>query len=119
MPSGVWSEKEYAKLPRFDGETFEQPPQAFFCHQQTGRLCAGWVGCHDMNESLGLRLAAHGGLLSGEDIDAALDYESPVPLWSSGAEAAAHGRADIEAPGGKAQRTIDNLKRKQQRRGIT
>jgi hypothetical protein len=39
VPSGVWETLEYEKLPPYDGETFEQPFEAFFCHQQNGRLC--------------------------------------------------------------------------------
>jgi hypothetical protein len=119
VPSGVWNPEEYEKLPPYDGETFAQPPQAFFCHQQNGRLCAGWVGCHDMNHSLGLRMAAFGGTLTEAEIDAALDYESPVPLFNSGAEAAAHGRKDIERPSTKAERTIQKIQQRRQRRGDT
>lgn len=109
VPSGVWAEEEYAKLPRFDQLTWQQPPAAFFCHQQDGRLCAGWVGCHDMDESMGLRFALAHELITSEDFVAALEYVSPVPLWDSGAEAAAHGMAAIENPDAKARRTIDKL----------
>lgn len=116
VPSGVWHENEYKKLPEYDKETPYQPPGAFFCHQQNGRLCAGWVGCHDMQESLGLRFAGIFGLLSEDDLDAALDYESPVELFESGQAAADHGRAQIEAPDSKAQKTIDKLVRKRERR---
>lgn len=116
VPSGVWHESEYDKLPLYDLPTGDQPPAAFYCHQQTGRLCAGWVGCHDMDEAISLRFAFFGERLDGDDIEAALDYVSPVPLWGSGAEAAEHGRADIETPGVKAQRTVERLTRKQKRR---
>jgi hypothetical protein len=108
VPSGVWAPEEYDKLPLYDAETFDQPFGAFYCHQQDGRLCAGWVGCHDMQESLGLRMAK----LTPEDYELALDYESPVELFASGAEAAAHGKAEITNPSLPARRTIDRLARK-------
>jgi hypothetical protein len=116
VPSGVWAPEEYDKLPPYDNPTPSQPLGAFYCHQQNGRLCAGWVGCHDMRESLGLRMAASFGHLSPEDVDAALDYSSPVELFESGAAAAEHGRADITTPSERARRVIDVLTRKQERR---
>lgn len=116
VPSGIWSEDEYAKLPAFDRPTGEQPLAAFFCHQQDGRLCAGWVGTHDMVESLGLRMAVACGVIDRADQLAALDYVSPVPLFGSGAEAAAHGLADLESPDDRAQRTIRRLTRRQESR---
>lgn len=39
----------------------------------------------------------------------AMDYVSPVPLFASGAEAAAHGMRDIDAPGARARRAIMKL----------
>jgi hypothetical protein len=116
VPSGVWAAHEYEKLPEYDGETFEQPPRAFFCHQDNGRLCAGWVGCHNMEESLGLRLAAAGDLIDGESYQIALTYQSPVPLFDSGAEAAAHGLADLDSPTAAAVRTMKKLVRSRERR---
>lgn len=117
VPSGVWAAEEYDKLPGFDGPTMEQPPGVFTCHQQNGRMCAGWVGCHDMDESLGIRFAWGNDHFSDEDIKAALDYVSPIPLWGSGAEAAAHGRAEIERPGEQATHTIEKVGRRQDRVG--
>lgn len=114
VPSGVWDASEYEKLPRYDGETFEQPPGLFLCHQQTGRVCAGWVGCHDMGQSLALRLGAlH---LDRQSLEAIFEYESPVPLFASGAEAAEHGMRDVEAPGAGAIKAMDKLKRRRARR---
>jgi hypothetical protein len=59
VPPGVWSAEEYAKLPRYDGETGDQIMQGgtglFFCHQNDGKLCAGWVGCHDTRHLAALR----------------------------------------------------------------
>lgn len=116
VPSGVWSADEYEKLPPYDGETHEQPLAAFFCHQQNGRLCAGWVGCHDMQDNLGLRVAGSMGALSPADIDAALAYESPVELQPSGAAAAMHGMAEISRPGPAARRVVGKLERRRERR---
>lgn len=115
VPSGVWHEEEYAKLPGYDRETASQSPDVFLCHQQDGRLCAGWVACHDMNESLGLRLAVSFGAIEVSDVHAILNYSTPVPIFASGAEAAAHGRAEIRTPGDRAAKTIDKLGRRQSR----
>jgi hypothetical protein len=106
--------EEYAKLPPYDGETFEQPPEAFFCHQQDGRLCAGWVGCHDMHESLAIRFL---GLKHPEVAQAAVDHVPVVPLWGSGAEAAIHGLRRINDPDGSARRLIQRLEQKFIRKG--
>jgi hypothetical protein len=118
VASGVWSEEEYDKLPPYDGPTHEQPGTVFFCHQQNGRLCSGWVGCHDMEESMGLRIALLAGVLTQEDFEAACDYTSPVPLFASGAEAAAHGMAELEDPGTKARRVVDKVRARRVRRGL-
>jgi len=109
---GVWAEEEYAKLPSYDGETWEQSPTAFYCHQQDGRLCAGWVGCHDMQESFGLRMLSAGGGIDLEALEATLDYVSPVPLFESGAAAAEHGRSGIEQPPPEAVRVIQKISRR-------
>jgi hypothetical protein len=115
VPSGVWSAEEYAKLPGYDEPTWGQPTGVFYCHQQDGRVCAGWAGTHDMEENLGLRLAVAAGFVSVEDFDAIRDYESPVPLFESGRAAADHGLAELERPGEKAVRTIQRLERKRGR----
>lgn len=109
VPSGVWAEEEYAKLPQYDGPTFDQPPGVFMCHQQDGRICAGWAGCHDMYESMAVRLAVLDGRIKEDDVDALLDYTTPTPLFASGVEAAAHGRAEIESPSARARKTVDKL----------
>lgn len=105
VPSGVWDASEYAKLPRYDGETFEQFEKGgtglFFCHQNDGKLCAGWVGCHDMRHAIAVRLSP----VAPETFT----YRSPVPLFSSGAEAAAHGMAEVACPGEDANRAIAKL----------
>jgi len=116
VPSGVWAADEYRKLPEYDAETAYQPVGLFYCHQQDGRLCAGWVGCHDMDEALAVRIGSATGVLDEDDLDAVLDYQSPVPLFASGAEAAAHGLRDLRTPGADAVRTIQRLARGRGRR---
>lgn len=112
VPGGVWHPDEYAKLIPYDRPTAEQPLNLFACHQQDGHLCAGWVGCHDMDESMAVRLAVLSGDLDPEDLEAVLNYESPVPLWSSGMEAAAHGLAEVPNPPSRAKSIMRNLRRK-------
>lgn len=108
VPSGIWSAEEYDKLPGYDGSTAEQAMAGafapFFCHQRTGELCAGWVGCHDMDENLAIRVSRE-----DLDVDAIFEYQSPVPLFSSGAEAAEHGKREIRCPGASARKKIDSL----------
>jgi Family of unknown function (DUF6283) len=111
VPSGIWCREEYEKLPPYDGATWEQPAAAFFCHQRDGRLCAGWVAVHDMQESLGLRLAQRQGLITAEDAVAALEYETDVPVFASGAEACEHGLRDLDAPTREAGALISKLER--------
>ena len=104
VPSGVWHPSEYAKLPLYDGETWEQSPALFFCHQNDGHLCAGWAGCHDTDHLMALRInRVH---------SSTFGYKSPVQLFASGAEAAAHGLARIEDPDEAAQATIRKLERR-------
>lgn len=112
VPSGVWDEEEYAKLPRYDQATYAQPSGAFMCHQQDASLCTGWVGCHDMNESMGLRMLVITGRMEGTDAATVLDFTTSVPLFSTGAEAAAHGRAELYTPDDKARRVIAKLRKK-------
>jgi hypothetical protein len=112
VPSGVWSADEYAKLPRFDGETWEQDPTVFQCHQQDGRLCAGWVAVHDMEQSMGLRIAVLSGLIDPDDVDMIVDYTTDVPVFRSGTEAATHGLRDLENPGDEARAVSAKLARK-------
>lgn len=107
VPSGVWAPEEYEKLPKYDGETFTQPFSVFMCHQQDGRLCAGWVATHDMDQCLGIRMNHY----RIDDLEAVLDYTTPTPLWASGEEAAAHGMAAVENPDAKAQAVVAKLLR--------
>lgn len=50
--------------------------------------------------------------MSVADVEATIDYVSPVPLFASGAEAARHGLADVGQPGPSARRAIDKLLRR-------
>ena len=103
VPSGVWHAEEYAKLPRYDLETFQQPVGLFMCHQRDGCLCAGWLQTHGTDDLLALRFSP---------VDpSAYGYTSDVPVFESGAAAAAHGMAEIDAPGAEAQKTMRNLRR--------
>lgn len=110
VPSGVWSEEEYDKLPKFDGEIIDQVMNeafgVFLCHQTDGNLCAGWVGCHGAENLLGLRMTRN-------PIDEAVwAYESPIPLFASGQEACDHGKKQIDEPGDKALGLITQISRK-------
>lgn len=105
VPAGIWAEHEYEKLPGYDGEIMDQLEAGatglFYCHQNDGHLCAGWVGCHDMGNTLATRL---------KDVDpSTFDYESPIPLFSSGAEACAHGLSGVDEPDGDAIVAIAKL----------
>ncbi|MER5889689.1 DUF6283 family protein [Streptomyces sp. NPDC001941] len=115
-PSGIWSPEEYAKLALYDGPTWSQPPRLFQCHVHDHdadgvRVCGGWAGCHDMAESLSLRLAVECGQIGPHIAQAILDYESPAPLFTSGSEAAAHGLRDLHTPGPAARRAINKITR--------
>lgn len=116
VPSGVWASEEYEKLPPYDNETGAQPPHLFACHQADGRLCAGWVGCHDMDNSLAVRLGSNIGALTPEVTQAVLGYRTEIPLWASGAEAAEHGLAEVNEPSWEARRKIERLLRKAEER---
>lgn len=111
-PSGVWDASEYEKLPAYDRETFAQPTGVFLCHQVNGSICSGWAGTHDMDHSLAVRMATLEGRLTGDVLEAVLDYQTDVPLFATGAEAAAHGTRDLDEPGDDAQRTIEKMTRK-------
>lgn len=117
VPSGVWSAEEYAKLPAYDADTAAQPPGVFLCHQQDGRVCAGWAGCHDGAHLLSLRMGEAFGVISQETAAAVVDYVSPVPLHPSGRAAADYGLAEVAAPKEEAWRVMDKLERRRRARG--
>lgn len=103
VPAGIWHADEYDKLPPYDGETWEQPQALFMCHQRNGCLCGGWLLTHDRDHLLALRLR-------GAELDPSVwDYDPPVAVFGSGAEAAAHGKSGIAEPDAAALRKIDGL----------
>jgi hypothetical protein len=117
VPSGVWAAVEYQKLAVYDGTFGEQAMSAgkagaFYCHQQNDKLCAGWLGTHGPGNLLALRLAAFYG---NEIADRVWNYKSPVPVFRTGAQAAAHGMRALQRPGARAVRTIAQLLRKRHR----
>lgn len=111
VPSGVWHSDEYLKLSAYDRPTAEQPTAVFLCHQQNGRVCGGWAGCHDGDQLLALRFAGMFDSLPVETAEAIRGYESPVALWPSGASAAEHGLVGVESPGADAQHLMGKLSR--------
>jgi hypothetical protein len=115
VPSGVWDEGEYDKLPEYDEPTGNQPIGVFMCHQADGRVCAGWAGCHDMEENLAVRLSVATGRMDDKTYEALLDYETPTPLWETGGEAASHGVENLFDPDEDAQRVMDKLRSKRER----
>ena len=117
VPSGIWDVAEYEKLSRYDADTVDQPQRLFQCHltdldnPRRRRVCAGWAGCHDTDNLLAIRLALLDGRISLATADAIRDYQSPVPLFGSGAEAAAHGMKDIADPSAAARIAIEKIQR--------
>ena len=120
VPSGVWAAEDYDKLPAYDGSIGEQIEHTagglFYCHQNDGQLCAGWLGCHGPGNLLAVRIASFYDDDRQQLDPAVFDYRSPVPLFRSGAQAAAHGKRAINRPGPKARRTVARLMRKRSRR---
>lgn len=112
VPSGVWDEEEYEKLPRYDRPTYDQLSDGLFqCHQNgrnddKARLCAGWVAVHG-DQSLALRLA----VVSGRVDPSVMDYSTDVELFGSGAEAAEHGMAEIDDPSPEAIEMMEKIGR--------
>jgi hypothetical protein len=118
VPSGVWSESEYDKLPAYDGEIQDQVASGAFapfgCHQADGKLCAGWAGHRDQPGDL---LAVRIGISHGTVDPSVVDYTTSVPLFSSGAEAAEHGKREIKNPPEAASRVIGKITRVRDARG--
>ncbi|MFD5624181.1 DUF6283 family protein [Streptomyces yangpuensis] len=119
VPAGIWAGNEYEKLRRYDADTPAQPPRVFQCHQtdadnDSRRVCAGWAGCHDGDSLLALRLAVLQGRVDSATYRAVVDYTSPVPLFSSGGEAADHGLTHLDTPADDARHMIDKISRTRQ-----
>lgn len=107
-PSGLWHESEYDKLREFDLPTQEQSGRVFLCHQTPAKLCAGWVGTHDMDESMAMRIGMiHG--LTPEDVAAVRAYTTDVPLFGSGEEAYQHGMREYENPRPETARVVKKI----------
>jgi len=116
VPSGVWAESEYDRLASYDAPTADQPPQAFHCHATPEVICHGWAAVskkHDhAHDLLGLRLLASLGLFDFGELDL---VEEHAPLFDSHAEAAEHGKRDIENPSEEALEVVARLGRKYDR----
>ena len=112
VPSGIWAKSEYDKLPQYDGETWQQSPKIFMCHQHDGNLCAGWLACHNPQELLALCF----GFIHNFD-PMIFTYHTDVPVFISGAEARAHGLSQTKHPSVKARKMIRGLVRKRQSKG--
>lgn len=110
VPSGVWDETEYQKLPEYDGETHEQNAVAvFMCHQDDdGSVCSGWLGHRNPDDMLTVRL----GLIRGVLDESCVNYTTDVPLFESGAAAAAHGLEQYQAPPAAAAAVIKKISHK-------
>jgi hypothetical protein len=115
VPSGVWSAVEYDKLADYDKPTAEQPMQYFGCHATPEFICHGWAVVHGRqdheHELVSLRLAASLGVY---DMDTEIPAEG-VPLFSSGTEAAEHGKRDILNPSPEAKEVSARLASKYKR----
>jgi hypothetical protein len=107
VPSGVWAETEYAKLPPYDEPTFAQPMEGFACHSSPAQFCNGWAICHTSRgnefDLLALRLRP------------AAIPEPSVEMFGSGAEAAEHGMRDVASPSPEAKAAVADLQRKHAR----
>ena len=118
VPSGVWAASEYDRLPGYDGPISDQVTcgawASFGCHQGDGTVCRGWLGHRDPGDLLAVRLA----ILRGELPPDAYGYETAVPLFATGKEAAEHGRRDIAAPGERARQAASKIVRVREVRGV-
>jgi len=107
VPSGIWTQHEYDKLPAYDADFPFQPQARFDCHQRDGNLCGGWLACHGAENLLSLRLLA---VIKPERLDPAVfDYSTDVPVFASGSEARAHGIREIAKPKRRARKMVRGL----------
>lgn len=109
VPPAVWEADEYEKLVAYDAETFDQPFAAFACHASPSQLCHGWAVVHTRRgqsyDLLALRICG----LSVAEVD---EHATALPLFASGADAAAHGRSE---PTDDTHDMIDRLQLKHRR----
>lgn len=125
VPSGVWDSSEYEKLLKYDPPetapdgrpwrpgfepSMSNDVSVFYCHQQDGYLCSGWVGCHDPHNLPGVMI----GVINGRIDPSIYEYETDVPLFGSGLEAAEHGMKRIDEPGPDARAVMAKIKRKRE-----
>jgi Family of unknown function (DUF6283) len=110
VPSGLWARSEYDRLVGYDAPTFAQPTAVFACHSTPDELCHGWAVVHmargHEHELLALRLRWPDGGVP----------DAAVPLFESGAAAAAHGLAQIDDPPAAAREAVGKLVRIIERR---
>ena len=101
VPPGIWAAEEYHRLRDYDRPTGQQPVAGFACHTTPDEFCHGWavVGSSRGHENDLLALRLHHARVP----------PPAVPLFGSGAEAAAHGLAGIEAPPPAAVKAIARL----------
>ncbi len=116
VPSGIWDRTEYDKLARYDQSTGYQPTGVFLCHLQdvdgtSPRICGGWVACHRIDELLSIRLASFHGRILEETVNELYAYRPPVEIFASGAEAAEHGKRDIDDPDLGARLAIQKIEK--------
>lgn len=114
-PPGIWDAAEYERLRDFADKPNGIPSLGvFLCHQspfsRSNAVCRGWLSVE--RESIAVRLALIKGIVTQNQVEA----EVRVPLYTTGAEAAAAGLAGVEAPGRAAQRVIRRLIEKKARR---
>jgi hypothetical protein len=109
VPSGVWAAVEYDKLAEYDKPTGEQPIGVFACHATPEVICHGWAVVHSRqdyeHDLLAFRIFPPEGDIPPEG----------APLFSSGTEAAEHGKRDIEHPSEEAKAVVERLMRKYDR----
>jgi len=103
VPSGIWDESEYHKLPDYDRDTWDQPQSLFMCHQDNGEACRGWFETHG-TDLLAVRLAN-----IQDRLTFPVEGSCQVPCFASGAEAAENGLREIDEPGETSQRWIASL----------
>ena len=96
VPSGIWAESEYVKLPEYDKQTSIQPFRVFHCHDRDGSICRGWWDCHSQNppghELISVRILGVFGQISD------VPPPSDVPCFTTGQEACDHGVKMIDNP---------------------
>lgn len=110
VPSSIWAEEEYRKLPAYDQPTWQQPSALFMCHQHNNNLCTGWLQSHANRphdvDLLALRL-------NWPKLDAIVSKvaltKPAVALFASGFAAMRHGLKAILKPGRKAKAAIDKI----------